>query len=426
MNDFSDFMNVWIVFVGETLPMDDATRVWRYGMLAETLASRGHHVTRWAPTFNHSHKKQRYQAAYTYKVNENYKIELIYNTGYKRNIGFQRLLSYIQLTLSLKRRIKNEKPPDIIISGIPTPWLCSVVTKYGQQKNIPIVIDIRDLWPDIFVDVFPNSFRTIVKAALFPLFIANRDVFRKATAIYGVSKSYLGWGIDYTKRERIKGGDKVFPLGYKELSLSHEQVRSEKECLKSKSVDSTKLICCYFGQLESTYDVETIIETANILKSRREWQVQFILCGQGSKMNSLLNMSKELDNVLLLGWVAPATLNVLMRISGIGLVSYAKDAPQSLPNKPFEYFSGGLPVLSSLRGELEQILSEYDCGLTYEAGNVQVLVDAILYLKNNPEKREQMGKNARRLFEEKYSSDKIYPAMADHMEKLVYTNDKEH
>ena len=413
-------MNVWIVFVGETLPMDAATRLWRYGMLAEILSARGHHVTRWAPTFNHSYKKQRYSKDYTYQVGENYKIELIYNRGYKSNIGFQRLTSYMQLASSFKRRIRKENPPDIIISGMPSPWLCSVAIEYGQQKNIPVIIDVRDLWPDIFLDVFPYKLRYFAKAVLSPLFAANRNIFRRGTAIYGVSKSYLEWGIKYSKRERIEGVDRVFPIGYKEILLTDQQVQSEKEWLKNRGVDPTKVICCYFGQMESTYDVETIIEAGNVLKCLDECQVQFVLCGQGSKMTSLLNLSRELDNVLLLGWVSPATLNVLMRMASIGLVSYARNAPQSLPNKPFEYFSGGLPVLSNLNGELEEILSEYDCGFTYGAGDVRGLVDAIVALKNSPKRRKQMSKNARCLFEKKYSSDKIYPAMADHLEELVY------
>lgn len=418
-------MNVWIVFAGETLPMDDATRMWRYGMLAETLVARGHNVIRWAPTFNHSHKKQRYHADYTYKINGNYKIELLYNMGYNRNIGFMRLLSYIQLAHSFKRLIKRESPPDIIISGMPTPWLCSVAIKYGKEKNIPVVIDVRDLWPDIFVEVFPNKFGPIAKLVLSPLFAANKDIFQKATAIYGVSKSYLNWGLGYAGRNWHEETDKIFPLGYKEISLSYKQVLLEKDCLENTGIDPTKLICCYFGQLELTYDIATILEAANVLKARRECKVQFIICGHGSKMNSLLNNAKGLDNVVFLGWIGPVRLNVLMRIADIGLACYTKSAPQSLPNKIFEYFSGGLPVISSLHGELEQIISENDCGITYEAGDVQSLVDAILYLKNNPGIRGQMGKNARRLFEKEYSADKIYPAMADHIEKLVYDNNKE-
>jgi glycosyltransferase involved in cell wall biosynthesis len=412
-------MDIWIVFAGETLPMDDATRQWRYGMLAETLIERGHKVIRWAPTFNHSHKKQRYNTDHIYKVNENYKIELLYNRGYKRNIGFQRLLSYIQLARSFQRRIKNESSPDIIISGMPTPWLCSVAIKYGKQKNIPVIIDVRDLWPDIFLDILPNKFRPIAKNLFIPLIISNKKIFQRATAIYGVSERYLKWGMTYTERERTTGMDKVFPLGYKKVLLSNEQIELEKKYLEKKGVDNGKLICCYFGQLESTYDIETIVEAANVFKTSKDRHVQFVLCGQGSKMNSLIKQLDEDANIIFLGWVAPSTLNVLMDVAAVGLASYAKNAPQSLPNKPFEYFSGGLPVISSLHGELEQILFENNCGLTYEAGDVQGLVDAILYLKNNPEKRAQMGKDAKCLFEEKYSADKIYPAMADHIEGIV-------
>ena len=303
---------------------------------------------------------------------------------------------------------------------MPTPGLCAVATKYGKYKNIPVVIDVVDMWPDIFLDVFPNWIRPFVKMGLFPLFLKNRILFQKATAIYGVSRTYLDWGIVYSGRAQNKKTDKVFPLGYEELSLNYKQVCSEKKYLQDKGVAFDKLICCYFGQLESTYDVETILEAATILK-----QTQFVLCGLGSKMNFLLNMAKKLDNVLFLGWVAPTTLNVLMRLSAVGLATYTKNAPQSLPYKPFEYFSGGLPVISSLHYELEQILSKNDCGLTYEAGDAQSLVNAILYLQNNSEKRAQMGKNARRLFEEKYSADKIYPAMADHMEGIVSAKDRE-
>jgi len=135
-------------------------------------------------------------------------------------------------------------------------------------------------------------------------------------------------------------------------------------------------------------------------------------------------MAKEFNNIIFPGWVGPEQIQSLMQISEVGLAPYSSNVKMTLPNKSFEYFSGGLPVILSRRGELEQILSDNDCGLTYEAGDVQGLVDAILYLKNNLEKRVQMGKNARCLFEREYSSDKIYPAMADHIEKLVYGNDK--
>ena len=416
-------MNVWIVFAGETLPMDEATRTWRYGMLAETLVARGHHVTRWAPTFNHSHKKQRYHTDYTYQVNENYKIELIYNRGYKRNVGFQRLLSYIQLASSFQRRIKNEKPPDIIISGMPTPWLCSAAIKYGQHKHIPVVIDIRDLWPDIFIDVFPKYLNNIGKLVLDILFAGNKDIFEKASSITAISSKYLEWGLNYANRAKTEN-DRIFYMGYKQKPLTDQMNVDLYEFWKKLGVSKQHFICCFFGSTNRQFNIDTVIHAAKHFKEIKRNEVLFVICGDGTHLSYYKDVAKECNNIVFPGWVGPEQIQSLMQISEVGLAPYSSGAKMSLPNKPFEYFSGGLPVISSLRGELEQILSENDCGLTYEAGDVRGLVDAILDLKNNSEKREQMGKNARCLFEKEYSSDKIYPVMADYMERLVYGNDK--
>jgi glycosyltransferase involved in cell wall biosynthesis len=251
-------MKVWIIFVGETLPMDSKTRLWRYGMLAESLVARGHQVTRWAPSFNHAHKTQRCHADYTYQVNENYKIELIYNRGYKRNIGFQRLLSYIHLTHLFKQRIKNEKPPDIIISGMPTPWLCSAAVNYGRQKNIPVIVDIRDLWPDIFLDVFPKYLKNIGKLALDALFGVNKDVFKNASSITAISAKYLEWGLKYANRAKTKN-DRIFYMGYKQKSLTDQMQVDLYKFWEKLGVSQQRFICCFFGSLNRQFNIESVI-----------------------------------------------------------------------------------------------------------------------------------------------------------------------
>ena len=429
-------MDIWIVFAGETLPMDDATRQWRYGMLAETLIEREHKVIRWAPTFNHSDKKQRYNTDHTYKVNENYKIELLYNRGYKSNIGFQRLLSYIQLAHSFKRRIKKEKPPDIIISGLPTPWLCSVAIIYGQQKNIPALIDIRDLWPDIFLEVFPWKLQWLAELVMLPLFKKNYYIFQNASGITAISSNYLKWGLAYSGRNK-RNTDGVFYMGYPKKNLSDSEKKKSGKRWTEIGVRKDTFLCCFFGSINNQFDLDAIISAAKILEASAGKDIQFVVCGDGVKLNYYKEMAIGMKNIIFPGWVSQSDIRTLIEWSMLGfapyqishhisdkfhIVSYPLSTigdKSTLSNKIFEYFCGGLPVITSLHGELEQILSENDCGLTYEAGDVQGLVNAILNLKDNPGKRVQMGKNARRLFEKKYSSDKIYPAMADHIEGIV-------
>ena len=46
-------MHVWLVKLEDSLPVDDAYRPYRMGMLAEALITAGHTVTRWASDYQH-------------------------------------------------------------------------------------------------------------------------------------------------------------------------------------------------------------------------------------------------------------------------------------------------------------------------------------------------------------------------------------
>ena len=411
-------MEIWLVHIGELLPVDGPSRLFRYGILAEMLAERGHSVVRWAPTFVHAYKRQRARRDCTVAVSDLYRIELLYARGYSKNIGFGRLWFNRRVASAFRRRLKDESPPDIILSALPSPGMCRVAIEYAGCHNIPVVIDVRDLWPDIFLTVLPEWLRRLGEIALRPAFEVNRFIFREADAVTAVSSSYLDWGLRYAGRER-RDTDAVFPLASLEESFSRERIDAERRFLQERGVAPGRFTCCFFGQFEASYDLETVIGAAERLERTHGGRFQFVLCGDGAKMPYLRHRAGGLSNVVMPGWVSPATIQALMEMSDAGLAAYVRNAPQSLPNKVFEYFSGGLPVLSSLRGELDRIISENGCGLSYEAGDAEGLASAVLKLHGDPALRRRMGENARRLFEERFSAGRVYSSMIDHLERLA-------
>ncbi len=62
---------------------------------------------------------------------------------------------------------------------------------------------------------------------------------------------------------------------------------------------------------------------------------------------------------------------------------------------------------------------EHQIGLHYKSGDTQSLVEKILWLAENPEERIAMGQRARKLFEERFRADIIYPKLVTHLEKVV-------
>jgi glycosyltransferase involved in cell wall biosynthesis len=151
-----------------------------------------------------------------------------------------------------------------------------------------------------------------------------------------------------------------------------------------------------------------------------ETDLQFVICGDGEMGGAWRQQAEGLSNVLFLGWVPRDVIQVLMSMAAIGLVTYTKDAPQTLPNKPFEYFSGGLAVVSSLRGELETLLNEHSCGLTYQAGDSQSLLAALRTLACNPELRDSLGAKGRALAEGQFAAETIYPKMISHLIAIAH------
>ena len=67
------------------------------------------------------------------------------------------------------------------------------------------------------------------------------------------------------------------------------------------------------------------------------------------------------------------------------------------PNKFFDYISSGLPVLNNYPGWLKEIITQNQCGVVVTPEDPEAFAIALIELADNPEKRKEMGNNARKL-----------------------------
>jgi len=81
---------------------------------------------------------------------------------------------------------------------------------------------------------------------------------------------------------------------------------------------------------------------------------------------------------------------------------------EGFPMVLVEAFSQGLPVVASRLGGMAEIVEDGITGLHFEAGNGKDLAEKVQWMYDHPEECQQMGLNARKVFEEKYTADKNY------------------
>ena len=113
------------------------------------------------------------------------------------------------------------------------------------------------------------------------------------------------------------------------------------------------------------------------------------------------------------GWIKAPEIYGLMKNSHVGLAPYAKDAKMTLPNKPFEYMAGGLPIVSSLTGDMRKLINEFEFGMSYQADSVSELTAALKALKENMGARETMAANSRQVLENRFSTEIVFEKTLD-------------
>lgn len=416
-------MRVWLITVGEPLPTDrGAPRLLRTGLLAQVMVSRGHHVTWWTSSFNHSEKVLRCRGEGVAQPEERLEIRFLESLGYSRNIGLRRLADHRRLGRSFRRQAAHMPSPDLILCSLPTLELAQAAVAYGAERCLPVVIDVRDLWPDLFLELVPAWARPLVRPALSPMFRMARRACTGATAIVGVTDEYVAWGLNAAARAATEL-DRSFPMAYTDDEPPPGAQREARSWWAERGIrqDGGSFIACYFGAFGPQRELETVIEAARLLSSRGEESFRFVLSGTGDTLARCRNLASDLDSVLLPGWIDWAKIWVLMRMAAAGLAPYesVENFTKNIPNKPIEYFSAGLPVVSSLQGALKTLLETWRCGVTYANRDPQALAAALVQLKAAPQQRQHMAANATGLFQARYVARRVYAEMSEHLERTA-------
>lgn len=404
-------MNIWLITIGELLPLDPKSRKLRTSYLADELVARGHKVTWWASAFDHFNKKWLFNTDKDIDLSSNFQIKIIKGTGYNKNISLQRLIDHRVLAKKFSIKAKTQPKPDVILVSMPTYELSYAAVKYANKYGIPVIVDIRDQWPDLFVKRLPLP-KFISRILLWQEFSMLKKALRNATGITAVSNDYLNWGISYTNRDKLHT-DKVFYLGYKKNDANSSNLKDfENKLNKIKD----KFIIVFIGTFEVVHDPRILIDCAEHLQSNQD--IHFVLAGTGSLMPEIQERVKKLDNVTITGWLGQQEIDLLLSHSNVGVCTSNQNI-DLFPNKAFSYCAYGLPVISSFSGELKNLSEQLKFGFYYNPNNLLELKEIILSLKNNNELYKSCSENSINSFKEIFDGNNIYKSYANHLESLV-------
>ena len=377
---------------------------------------RGHTVVWWTSTVDHFNKRFFTEDSRRVEVAPGLQIQFLHGRLYRRNVSVARLLNHREIARQFRLLSPREATPDLILSSYPTIELCDEAVQYGTGHNVPVLLDIRDLWPDEIAARIPAPLRPLAPIVLWPVYHRARRSLSGASGIVAISRAYMKWAHRFGRRSNVSS-DLWVPFGYPAPDRARPIPAEVEAKLVSAGVDPSRKIVWFCGTFVGSIDLGTAIEAARRLAGRSEYQ--FVLTGSGENEAIWREQARGLGNVVFTGWAGRNELDWLSRRAWLGLGAYKRDAMMSLPNKLFEYMSAGLPILCSLEGEARELIEHYDIGLSYQAGSCDDLAARLQELASNSHLRDRLAANAISVFKEHFTAELVYRQFADHLERCA-------
>lgn len=414
-------MKFWIVQAQENPAAPRSTRarrIWRSNALAETLADNGHDVVRWRSAFSHQAKRFLTDGNHA-APHDNYMQRFIACTPYHRHVGVARIRSHLSLARNFTLSARIEPAADLIHVGNVPIELAHAAVRFGAVTNRPVLVDIRDLWPDIYADLLPVArLRPAARALLHTLSWKLKWTLRHATGITSLTEPYLDWALALAGRLRGPA-DAIFPMCYPARETM--PVTTELDAMRARiGLRPGETVLSYLGNIGHQSDFDVALAAAQLLADRSV-PVRLVIAGSGPREAELRAAAQDMPNVSVPGWLDGTDLDALLHLSDIGLIAF-RPSPNyllNIPNKFPEYLAAGLAIACGLGGEMGALTDRAGCGIRFAPGDAAGLADGLATLVADPARLDAMKNSARALHLQEFDAHNVFPDFARHLEDVA-------
>jgi glycosyltransferase involved in cell wall biosynthesis len=306
--------------------------------------------------------------------------------------GFARTLANNAsfLATSVAHALARLGAVDVLIASSPPffPHLAGALV--AGARRLPLVLELRDLWPDYLVQLGVLRDGAAPTRALFAL---ERALLRRARAVAVVTESFrtraLAKGADPTRTAVLPNG--VEPRAY------YRAV--EPPPLPSLARERGEFIAGYLGTFGAGQALGVMVDVATIL-AREAPAIRLVLAGSGPDRANVaaLAAAAALPNLALEPAIPRAQTRAFYNACDVCLVPLAPVPvfQETVPSKIFEIMACERPVLASTGGETRRIIDESGCGLAVPPGDARAIADALRQLHARPAaERAAMGARGR-------------------------------
>ena len=386
--DASPEMTLWLV--NQYALRIDQPGITRHATLAKYLHGRGVRTTVFASGTHYWNVKD--NQARTPDASDP-TFEYITTSAVESN-GVKRVLSMLSFSARTLTRASTRgrtERPDIVLGSSPHPFAALAAWAIARRYRVPFVLEVRDLWPASLVQLMGLSTRHPIVVALS---VIERFLYRRASSIITL--------LPGSERHIVATAGR--PCDIVRLPNGVDLTRVPPF---APGPNGDPFVVMYAGAHGIPNSLDTLLEAAEILRADNGRPVRFVLIGSGKEKPRLQStvQRRGLDNVEFHDAIPKdELLRRLPEADALVIIFRDTDLYREgiSPNKVFDYFAAGRPVIIGVRTPVNPV-DEAKAGLVIAPENGPALAAAIRELQDmTPAERDDMGKRGRDYVETHY------------------------
>jgi glycosyltransferase involved in cell wall biosynthesis len=263
--------------------------------------------------------------------------------------------------------------------------------RFNRNKNIPIIMNVQDLYPESFINKIKSKWVTLL---LSPLYGVDKYIAKQSTHIACVSENIK----DVYLYNRGVSEDKITVIeNWQDEREFASKIEDRNEILNKYRLQHIKgkFIFMYLGNIGPVAGLEKVIEEFGLLDSVKN---VLVIAGSGSYKEVCISLVEKLNLTNVLFTSVPPGLKAVVELQSIADVLLLPINPSaagsSVPSKLIAYMFSSKPVISSVERDSDtgRVILESKCGwLVNSKQSWHIVMDKVASL--SLEERQEMGKN---------------------------------
>lgn len=365
----------------------------RWNEMSRIWKNMGHEVSVLAGTVHYMEKikNQKRRNYFETSINKNGIIVVRCHVSDRYNDSFLgRLIAYCSFTISSiwAGVFKVKGQYDVVIVTSPPLFVGITGLVLSVFKKLPLVFEIRDLWPESAIDTGVLTNPWLIKFA----FWFEKLVYKRATIITVLTPAFRTQLITSKKVDDQKI---IYIPNAADFSIS-EQVSKAFDTQKFRNEYNLNghFVLTYVGAHGIANHLEQLLDAAELLK---DTNVLFLLIGDGMQKSNLLATCKErnIGNVQFLDTISKQEVfkYILATDMGISVLKNVDTFKTIYSNKTFDYFSCKKPVLMAIDGISRDLVETANAGIYVEPENAKDFESKVRWCLDNRDILKKQGEN---------------------------------